>query len=229
VINSYSSDAPAGGGRGGRGGRGSRGGGRGAQQGDPDDPDDAMMAGRTPGANTAVIGRVTKNAGLNRFIWDVRHQSGLSAPPGSYQARLKVGDKTLTQPLTVLVDPNVAADGITAADLKEQFDHNMRMRELVASVGRAVDRVRQAQNKLRGASGADGEKARQVDALAAKLLPEPVRYGKPGLQTHITYLAGMTTRGDQKVGRDALERYEVLKKELDAVLAETDRVLGPGL
>jgi hypothetical protein len=128
----------------------------------------------------------------------------------------------------VLVDPNVAADGITAADLKEQFDHNMRVRDLVASVGRMVDRVREAQTKLRAASGPDAEKAKQVDAIAAKLLNEPVRYGKPGLQTHITYLAGMTTRGDQKVGRDALDRYGVLKKELDAIRAEVDRVLGPG-
>ena len=30
---------------------------------------------------------------------------------------------------------------------------------------------------------------------------------------------------DQKIGRDALERYEVLRKELDAIRAEVDRVL----
>jgi hypothetical protein len=59
-----------------------------------------------------------------------------------------------------------------------------------------------------------------VDAIAGKLLTEPVRYGKPGLQAHITYLAGMTTRADQKVGRDALDRYQVLKKELEAIDAE---------
>ncbi len=68
--------------------------------------------------------------------------------------------------------------------------------------------------------------AARVDALAAKLLTEPVRYGKPGLQAHIQYLAGMTTGVDQKIGRDAIARYEVLKKELDAIRAEADRVLG---
>ena len=182
-----------------------------------------MMAGRTSSAASAAVGRVTKNAGVNRFIWDVRHESGLSAPPGAYQARLKVGEKTLTQPFNVLIDPNVAADGITAADLKEQFDHNMRSRELVASVNQLIQRVREAQQKLRNASGAEAERAKQVDAIAARLMSEPVRYGKPGLQAHITYLAGMTARADQKVGRDALERYEVLKKELDAIRAEADR------
>ena len=50
------------------------------------------------------------NEGLNRFSWDVRHQAGLSAPPGSYQVRLRGGDITQTQPLKVLVDPRVAAE-----------------------------------------------------------------------------------------------------------------------
>jgi hypothetical protein len=59
--------------------------------------------------------------------------------------------------------------------------------------------------------------------------PEGIRYSKPGLQSHITYLASMTTATDQKIGRDAVERYQVLKKELDALKAEADRLLGGGL
>jgi hypothetical protein len=57
-------------------------------------------------------------------------------------------------------------------------------------------------------------------------MTEPVRYGKPGLQAHITYLASMTANVDQKIGRDAVERYAVLKKELDQLRAEVDRLLG---
>ena len=70
----------------------------------------------------------------------------------------------------------------------------------------------------------------QVDALAATLFgpDEGVRYGRPGLQTQITYLAGMTGRVDQKVGRDAIERYQTLRKELDAVEAKVNQTLGPG-
>ena len=55
--------------------------------------------------------------------------------------------------------------------------------------------------------------------------PEGVRYNKPGLQAHIQYLAGMTTAVDQKIGRDAIARYQVLKKSLDALKAEADRIL----
>ena len=215
-VNSYNSETPVamGGGRGG-----------GAAGGETFDPD-AVPMGRGRGGPPP---RVTKDAGLNRFVWDVRHQSGLTAPPGHYQARLKVGTTTLTQPFTALIDPRVVQDGVTIADLQEQFAHNMRTRELVTSVNELVSRVRGAQAKLRNASGADAEKAKQIDAIAAKLLTEPVRYGKPGLQAHITYLAGMTANVDQKIGRDAVERYVVLKKELDQVRAELDRVLGASI
>ena len=218
LVNSYSSDAPATGGRGGR-GRGA-----GVAGGDPDDPDAAPNSARGRGGFTP---RVTKAEGMNRFVWDVRHQTGVTAAPGSYQARLRIGSTTLSQPFTVLIDPNVAADGVTAADLREQFEHNLRMLRLVADASQLAARVRDAQSRFAGGTGADGVKANQVDAIAAKLFTEPVRYGKPGLQAHISYLASMTTSADQKVGRDALERYATLRKDLDALAAELDRVAPP--
>jgi len=177
------------------------------------DPDAAPTRRATPPP------RVTKTVGINRFAWDVRNDAGVTLPPGQYQVRLKTGNVKLTQPFKVLIDPRVAADGVTLADLQEQFEHNMRMRELVSSVNQLVTRVREAQKK-------DANTAARVSVLAAKLLTEPVRYGKPGLQAHITYLAGMTTNVDQKIGRDAIERYQVLKKELDALQAEADQILG---
>ena len=132
-----------------------------------------------------------------------------------------------TVPLTVRIDPRVAAEGVTVADLQEQFEHNLRMRELVTGANRAVSRVQGVLTRLRGASGAAADTLAQVQTIAGKLLTEPVRYGKPGLQAHITYLSGMTTGADQKIGRDAIARYQVLKQELDAITAELSRVLGP--
>jgi photosystem II stability/assembly factor-like uncharacterized protein len=217
IVNSYNSDAPVGGGRGGRG----RGAGGGAPE--SDDPDAAPAFGRGRGGPPP---RVTKVEGMNRFVWDVRHQSGLVEPPGTYQVRLKAGSLVQTQPFTVLIDPNVAADGVTVADLKEQFEHNVRMRQLITDAGQLATRVRDLQAKLRGAADGDKSQADAVDAVAARLFSEPVRYGKPGLQAHITYLAGMTAGTDQKIGRDAVERYIALRKELDDLRAELDRIVG---
>jgi photosystem II stability/assembly factor-like uncharacterized protein len=218
VLNTYNSEMPAP--RPGRaGGPGMPGVGAAGPESQPD-PDAA------PTRRQAPPPRVTKVAGLNRFAWDVRNQAGVTLPPGQYQVRLKTGNVSQTQSFNVGLDPRVAADGVTVADLQEQFEHNMRMRELVTSVNQLATRVREAQNKLRN-SGGDPATATRVAALAAKLLTEPVRYGKPGLQAHITYLAGMTANVDQKIGRDAIERYEVLKKEFDALRQEADQVLGP--
>jgi photosystem II stability/assembly factor-like uncharacterized protein len=224
AVNSYNSDAPAGGGRGGRGGRGGGGGTAPmtTSMEEQSDPDAGGGGGRGRGGPPP---RVTKEGGMNRFVWDVRNSSGLTMPPGAYQARLKVGEVSQTQPLTVLIDPRVAAGAVTVADLKEQFDHNVRVRELTAAAAQLLTRVRA------GMSGIDADKAAKLKAIYEQLVntPEGIRYNKPGLQSHITYLASMTTATDQKIGRDAVERYQVLKKELDALKAETDRLLGGGL
>jgi photosystem II stability/assembly factor-like uncharacterized protein len=212
LINSYNSDAPVATSTG-------RGGGAEAQQEDPDAP---MTGGRgRPGPPP----RVGKEPGLNRFVWDLRNQAGVTLPPGQYQARLKINAITLTESFNVLIDPRIAEDGVTLADLREQFEHNTRMRELVNSVNQIVARVREAQTRLRNSSGTDGDTANRVNALAARLLTPQVRYSKPGLQAQITYLAGMTSNIDQKIGRDAIERYEVLRKELDDIRNELDRTL----
>jgi hypothetical protein len=64
----------------------------------------------------------------------------------------------------------------------------------------------------------------QAGRREVKLVDEPIRYGSPGLQTHITYLSRMTTGVDMRVPRDALARADVLQKELDAVRAEFAKV-----
>ena len=218
LINSYNSDGPAATGRGGSDGvPGAAGAPAEPQQADPDAPTFGRRSGPPP--------RVTKVAGLNRFVWDVRHRAGVTLPPGRYQARLKVDATTLTEGFNVLIDPRVADDGVTVADLHEQYEHNMRMRELVNGANQIAARVREAQARLRTGSGTDDETANRVNAIAGKLFTPPVRYSKPGLQAHITYLAGMTSNVDQKIGRDAIKRYEVLRKEFEEIRAEVDSVL----
>ena len=174
--------------------------------------------------------RLDKTPGLHRFTWDLRYPGpwqsasrpegpgGPAAAPGKYAARLTVGSYTSTQPFTVIEDPRVTKDGVTTADLQEQFDHNMRVRELVSDGNKLVSRVRAAMAKP--------ETAAKVKELAARLLTPPIRYSQPGLQTHITYLYSLTTATDQKIGRDAIDRYKVLRAELDKCIAEADQVLG---
>jgi hypothetical protein len=125
------------------------------------------------------------------------------------------------------MDPRQALDGTTEADLQAQFTHNVKMREIIAEVNGMVTRARQAETRLKGATGAAADTLAKVKKVAETLNTQPIRYGKPGLQAHITYLAGMTTRADQRVGQDAYERYAFLRKELDKAKKELDAALGP--
>jgi photosystem II stability/assembly factor-like uncharacterized protein len=164
--------------------------------------------------------RLTANAGMNRLTWDFNNSAGIMAPPGSYKVRMTAGGASTTQPLTLVMDPRLAADKVTAADLREQYEHNNRMREMVAEVGRLASRVRAARSK-------DPNSA-PIRDLATTIFGagEGIRYGQPGLQTQITYLAGMTSRVDQRIGQDAIDRYKTLRKDLDAVEAKAASVLG---
>ncbi|HXS93888.1 MAG TPA: hypothetical protein VN736_04735 [Candidatus Limnocylindrales bacterium] len=178
--------------------------------------------------------RVEKTAGMHRLTWDLRYPgpwqsatrpegpNGPAAAPGKYFVKVTAGSWTATQPLTLTEDPRVVADGVTQADLQEQFDHNMRVRELVSEVNKAVSRIRAAQQTYKN----DPAKLANINDLAASLITPSIRYSQPELQTHITYLYSMTTATDQKIGRDAIERYQVLKKQLEQRLAEMDRFLG---
>ena len=187
---------------------------------------------RAPTMERLGTPRLPKQIGMNRFVWDLAYpgpwsenaqRSGRNGPlavPGTYTARLSVGDRTMTAPLTVRIDPRVARDGVTQTELEEQLAHNLRVRDMVTEINRLVARV-QATKK-----GAMGETLQRLTALESRLVAEPVRYGRPGLQTQITYLYGLTTQADQKIGRDAVDRYQTLRRELDTAQAEARAMLG---
>jgi len=181
--------------------------------------------------------RLDKTPGMHRFTWDLRYPgpwmsatrnegpNGPAAVPGRFSLRLTVGSWTSTQPLTVVEDSRVTKDGVTTADLREEFDHNIRVRDLVSDLNKTLARLRTAQAGLRGASGAGAEKLAKLNELASHLITPSIRYSQPALQTHITYLYSVTNATDQKIGRDVIERYGVLRKELDQRMAELDQIL----
>ncbi|MDQ8153302.1 MAG: hypothetical protein P3B98_01460 [Gemmatimonadota bacterium] len=201
---------------------------------------DAPAMGR--GGRGGAAARLTKNAGMNRFSWDFtttgpwtpqaaiggvpggRSGGGPTVVPGTYQVRLTAG-AALTKPLTVKIDPRSARDGITVADLQAQYDHNVKLRDLVSEVNRLVAALDEQRKRLAGATAADTAKG--VEEIRATVVMPPVRYSKPELQSQVQYLYSMNMMGDQKVGRDAATRYTTLRKELDVTMAKARALLGP--
>ncbi len=193
-----------------------------------DDEEGPPMRGRVASLNTSK--------GMHRFTWDLRYPgpwqssrrpegpNGPVAVPGKYQVRLSDGDWSSTQPLTVIEDPRITKAGVTTADLQEQFAHNVRVRDLVSDVNHAVANLKAAQAEAKKRS--ETEKLAKLDELASHLITPAIRYSKPELQTHITYLYSLTNATDQKIGKDAVERYWVLRKEMDQRIKELNAVTG---
>ena len=160
--------------------------------------------------------------GLHRFVWDLRHDApggqgrGPMAVPGRYTVRLSAGDWSATEPLELRIDPRVASDGVTVADLQLQLEHNMRVGELMVDARELLRRVRALEE------GATGEVAAEAERIRLQLVPpeDISSYPPRMLINHIGYLQSMTMRADQRPGRDAVQRYQELRGRVDALAAE---------
>ncbi|HUK15309.1 MAG TPA: hypothetical protein VLW65_02800 [Bryobacteraceae bacterium] len=203
----------------------------------PADDEEAGGGGGGRGGRGMTV-RVDKTPGMHRVTWDLRYpgpwQSGSRpegpngpvAVPGKYSIRMTDGAWTSTQPLNIVEDPRITAAGVTPADLRQQFEHNMRVRDLVSEVNQLVARVRTAEESLKS-KPADASRLDGIYSLASHLITPSIRYSKPELQTHIAYLYQMTNSTDQKIGADAVERYRELRKELEQRKAEVEKLIGP--
>jgi len=94
------------------------------------------------------------DAGLNRFVWDMRYEGATKVPrsplwagstdgpealPGKYQVRLTVNDKQYTAPLEIVPDPRLK---VTQQELEKQFDLLIKIRDRVTQAHEAVNQIR---------------------------------------------------------------------------------------
>jgi photosystem II stability/assembly factor-like uncharacterized protein len=195
----------------------------------PDAPPDEDSPRRGGGAPV----RLSRSAGMHRFMWDFRYGAvpgetgrGGGAPmvvPGTFSVRLKAGELVETKPLEVKLDPRVAADGVTVADLQEQFDL-LRQVQTTASEARATaSRIARAIERVSTGAGRDAKVA-ALEALHAKLVTASGSYPQPMLIDQLSSIARMAGSADQKVGRSAFDYLAELKEGLAAIQAAAKRL-----
>lgn len=207
VIRTYTNAAPTGGG-------GGRGGGR-----------------RGGGLPSALPTKV----GMNRFVWDLRYAGGPASSggdmegggfggqgpmvaPGTYRARLTSGGTTRTESFAVKIDPRVAKDGLTVADLAEQTKFALKVRDALAEARGVQQRVRQAIDAKRG----DPSK---LQAVWEKLSTKSGPYEDQMFVDQLSNVGREIGQADQKVGASAYERFNDLMKEWTALKAEAEAAL----
>ena len=103
---------------------------------------------------------LSDEAGLNRFVWDMRYPeadkvagdvatensiTGPLATPGIYKVRLEVGGETFTQTFEILKDPRVAAD---QEDLDTQFRLWCEIRDKLSETHGGIEHLRRIRKQV---------------------------------------------------------------------------------
>jgi photosystem II stability/assembly factor-like uncharacterized protein len=106
--------------------------------------------------------QVEAEAGMNRFVWDLNYPAvkgfpgmvlwnrGLPGPraiPGTYRARVTVGEESAEVPFEVLADPRTSAQ---AEDFRAQFDFMRQVGDKLSEAHAAIGRLREVQEQLKG-------------------------------------------------------------------------------
>ena len=162
----------------------------------------------------------TTHEGLNRFVWDLTvpgpggaARGGPMVVPGTYMARLTVDGREQTRSFEVMMDPRVAADGVTIADLQAQFDLGIEIRTAIEDADATIERLEGAME--RAAEGSDVRA--QLQEIEAELVTDRTisSYPEPMLRDQLNYLYGNSQSADQEPGEDMYQRLEVLVAELE--------------
>ncbi len=152
------------------------------------------------------------SAGGQRYAWDLRNDAGVLVVPGPYRVTLTSGGWSETQPLEVRIDPRLPKDGITQADLQQQYDFNMKLRAAMADARAFTSAVEAA---LKSAAG---ERQTVLATVRKALVTETgYAYPQPMLNDQFNSVWRVSNAADVRVNGEAIRRLDDLVAELAAL------------
>ena len=162
------------------------------------------------------------------ILWSARPQRGPLALPGEYQVRITANGKTETQSFEIKVDPRVK--GVKNADLNEQFDLSMKIRDKVSEANEAVIKIRAYKNDMgKKISSKKLEKLNSIEEQIYQVKNEssqdplnfPIR-----LNNKIASLGGIVDSAEARPTDGSYIVFKELSEELDKLIREMNSVLG---
>jgi len=215
----------------------------------PPDPPEVFTMTAVPAGDR----KLSKDAGMNRFVWDLRERrvdvvpdaivwgftGGPAAPPGEYTATLTAGSWKETQPLRVAADPRLPW---TTEDYAAQHGLASECRDALDALYAAVRSLRSARTQAADAvkrvrdAGSLAERAESLAARTSELeeeLMQPKNQADQDVENfptkidnQLAYVYGLVSEWDAKPTQGQVDRVRDLKARLDGVLARVRETLG---
>ncbi|HEX5438855.1 MAG TPA: FlgD immunoglobulin-like domain containing protein, partial [Gemmatimonadaceae bacterium] len=223
--------------------------------------DSGSPPGTPKGCETSRRGRQSRpdgKRGLNRFTWDLRYAGAVTFPclimwgaspgrgplavPGTYRVRVTANGMTQTAPLTVRLNP--ALEGVTRADLQEQFALAIKIRDRVSDADRAVLRIRDVRSQVQDRLGrthnrrittAGQSLVERLTAAEDSLYQTRNRSGEDPLNfpikinNRMAALGNSVERGDNRPTGAAYVVFKQLSATLDAQLQALNGLFDSGV
>ena len=200
--------------------------------------------------------KLAAETGLNRYVWNLRRHdaelvedavlwgmaSGPIVPPGSYQARLTLGDWSQTVDIQLVKDPRI---DVSQADLVAQYELATEIWETLSASHQALGKIRDMRSqvevlteRLEKAGYGDGIAeisetiGEQLTSIEEKIYQtknessQDILNYPPRLDNKILDVMSGVQSADAAPTDGAIELYRDLRSELDGYLAELDGVVG---
>jgi len=204
--------------------------------------------------------RVPADSGMNRFVWNLRFTEATAVPgaifwagntqgplvvPGMYTARLVAGKDTLKQSFEIKIDPRLET---TLAELQEQFDLLLKVREKLSATHEAINSIRdikkqtddvakRAENHQSKATIADASKKlnQKLSAVEEELIQVKIKSNQDALNypiklnNKLASLAGTAGSADTRPTKQEYDVLSDLSAKVDVQLAKLKEIVASEL
>ena len=194
-------------------------------------------------------------AGANRYVWNLAltdaglvddavlwgWPGGPAVPPGTYQARLTVGEWSDTSTFEVVEDPRLE---VSREAREQQYVLARAIWEELTRSHDAIGRIRDVRDQVQTAAARMEDEAitATADEIAASLtaVEEKLHQTKaessqdilnfpPRIDNQLLYLQGVVESSLGAPAESSRERFEELREELDGLVTELDAVIEDAL
>ena len=193
------------------------------------------------------------DAGLNRFVWDMRYADAVRFPgmilwsgetrgpkvvPGTYQVKLTVDGSTMTETFEVRPDPRLTT---TAADYAKQLDLSLKIRDKLNETHNAIIQIRDVKKQvddLVKRVGGPGTIADSGKSLIRKLTEvEEALYQTKNqssqdplnfpirLNNKLAALGGVVSQSETAPNEQSYAVYDELVAQINAQLAKLAQIM----